>query len=179
MKKNKKTDPANLNGPSVYHTDRKTVYAPFFTKKAYIITPENMKQYVSYIQGYLVSIVVFVIAYLIYRKPLIPVILMVLFMVSTVAVFYFNFIRKAAVLDNFKKPEKEGFISRQAKALDYKRIWTVIIASPLLAIAIMIHSYLNKYEGAMLYIMVFMALLAAFYGILHIFVLLNKKHNEK
>ena len=67
--KKKKISPSDLNGISIYHEEKRTVYSPFFSKKAYIINENNVNQYVSYIQGYLIALIIFVVSYIIYRKP--------------------------------------------------------------------------------------------------------------
>ena len=180
MAKKKKTiKPEEIKGLSIYQEEKRTIYAPFFLKKAYLVTDKNVKQYVSYIQGYLVAIVVFIIAYVIYRKVSIPLILSLLFLISSFVMFYINFLRKASVIDNFKKQKGDSFITRQADNLEIKNLWTIIIASPLLALAIMFNSYLNHYEGFMLYIMIFLSVIAVAYGILNIYILIYKKNNLK
>ena len=104
--KKEKYDVQSIQGISIYHEDKRTVYSPFFQQKGYILSENNVHAYVSYIQGYLVALVVFVVAFIIYRRFLIPFILALLFMISTIVSFYLNFIRKANVIENYKKPER-------------------------------------------------------------------------
>lgn len=176
-KKNKRYDLSLLNGISIYHDEKHTVYAPYFTNNAYILTEDNVKQYVSYIQGYLVALVVFVVAYIVYRKFWIPFILAILFIVSTIVTFYLNFIRKANVIENYKRPERDSFISRQAKTLESRNILTIAISGVLLAGALILHSYLNGFEGEMFYMMLVIATVSFLYGLLHFYILYYKKKN--
>ena len=176
--KKKKISPSDLNGISIYHEEKRTVYSPFFSKKAYIINENNAGQYVSYIQGYLIALIIFVVSYIIYRKPLIPVLLTLMFMASTIFIFYRNFLSKANTIDDYKKPKRASFAIRQASSLSQEEIWTIIIASPLLAAAIMYNAHLNHYEGVMYYFMLFISIVALAYGILHIYILIIKKNQE-
>ncbi len=179
MNRKKERDPSSLNGLSIYHDGKHTVYAPFYSRRAYILTKENAGAYVSYIQGYLVTLLVFVAAYIIYRKIWMPVILASLFLISTFVSFYLNFLRKANVIEDYRKPHRDSFVTRQAASLEEKNILTIIISSPLLAAALMFHSYLNHYEGAMFYIILAVAVVAALYGLLHVYILIYKRNNSR
>ena len=177
-KKNRTTiDPKELNGISIYPEEKRTVYSPFFSKKGYILTSDNVRQYQSYIQGYLGALVVFVLAYLIYKNLTVSLILALLFMISTAVTFYFNFIKKANFIDNYNKPHRDSFAVRQASYLSTKQIWTIIICCPLLALAIMLNSYLNHYTGFMFYMMVIISIVSVLYELLHIYILKLKKDN--
>ena len=179
MAKNKRiSDPKDLNGLSIYHDEKRTVYSPFFTKKGYIITEKNINEYVSYIQGYLMALLVFAVAYIFTQNMLLSLLLAAMFIISTIAVFYMNFIRKANVIENYTKKERDNFIVRQAKGLDRKNIITIIICSPLLAIMFMVNSYINGFTGVSFYFSVLIALVALAYGILHIYVLIYKNKNN-
>ncbi len=101
-----------------------------------------------------------------------------MFMASTIFIFYRNFLSKANTIDDYKKPKRDSFAIRQASSLSQKEIWTIIIASPLLAAAIMYNARLNHYEGAMYYFMLFISIVALAYGILHIYILIIKKNQE-
>ncbi len=176
MANNKKNiKPFELNGISIYHEQKRTVYSPFFSSKGYIINENNIREYVSYVQSYLIAIVIFLATYIIYRRFWISTLLSLAFMVSTIFIFYHNFLSKANVIEDYKKPARDSFVQRQADTLEEKNIRTIVICSPLLALCILIHSYLNHYEGSMFCMMVFIAAVSLAYGILHIFVLLRKK----
>ncbi|MBQ6334877.1 MAG: hypothetical protein IJI46_07420 [Erysipelotrichaceae bacterium] len=176
-KKEKNYDLNALNGISIYHENKRTVYAPFYSKKAYIINENNVSHYNTYIQGYLIAIVIFLLAQIFYRHLWVSLLLALLFMVSTFIIFKRNFLDKAAVIEDYKKPQRDNFITRQAR-LEKKNIRTIIICSPLLAAAILFNSYLNKVEGDMLYLMIFIAIIAVLYGLLHIYILLYKNRNS-
>ena len=179
MAKNKRlNDPSELNGLSIYHDEKRTVYSPFFTKKAYIITEKNISEYISYIQGYLMALLVFAVAYIFTGNLILSVVFGLLFMISTIVVFYIRFIKKAGVIDDYTKKERDNFIVRQAKGLDRKNIITIIICSPLLAIMLMLNSYINGFTGVTLYFSGFVALVALLYGILHIYILIYKNNNN-
>ena len=171
--------PEDLSGKSIYHDGKRTIYSPFYASKGYIITDKNLDEYLNYVQGSLISLIVFFIALLIMKKPLVPIILAVLFFCMTRLMFYRNFLRKAAVIENYHKPKKEGFVARQAASLDYKNIWTIIVTAPLLAFFIMLNTYINHFEGTVYWIMTVCAFAALFYAILHIMVLFYKKKHSK
>ena len=103
--KKKDYDPKQLYGMSVYHDDKHTVYSPFFSKKGYLINENNVRAYVSYIQGYLIALLVFSVSYIIRKELLLPTLLALFFLISNIATFYMSFIKKAGVIDNYKKPE--------------------------------------------------------------------------
>ena len=175
--KKKYVSPSQLNGISVYHEQKRTVYSPFFSSRGYIINENNIKEYVSYVQSYLIAIIIFLVSYIFYRKFWISLLLSLAFMASTIFIFYRNFLSKANVIEDYRKPEKGSFVQRQASSLREKDIWTIIVCSPLLSLSILIHSYLNRYEGFMSYMMIFIAVVSLIYGILHIAVLIHKKKN--
>ena len=171
--------PAELNGISIYHEEKRTVYSPFFSKRAYIISENNVSYYVSYIQGYLIAILIFLIAYMLYRKPLLPILLTLAFLASNIFMFYRSFIAKANIIENYRKPKRDSFAARQADTMSEGNILTVIICSPLLAAAIMFNSHLNHYEGGMFYLMLAISAVTLAYGLLHIYVLYLKKSSKK
>ena len=171
-------DPRQLNGMSIYHDDKRTVYSPFFSKKGYIITENNIKGYTSYIQGYMMTILVFCISYMFTKNLLVPLLLAAIFLGSTIGTFYFSFIKKAGVLENYKKPERDSFVVRQANTLDSSNIITMIVCCPLLAGCLMFLSYLNHYEGFNFWMMTFIAVLVLLYGVLNIYILIYKKNHS-
>ena len=176
--KKKKILPKDLNGIFVYHEEKRTVYAPPFSRRGYIISDSNIDQYVSYVQAYLIAIIIFVVAYIIYRKLTIPILLASMFIAVNLFLFYRSFLSKANIIANYKRPKRDSFAQRQAAALDEKQIITIIIASPLLAAAIMFNSYLNGFKDEMFYMMLFISLIAIAYGILHIYVLILKRKSD-
>ena len=175
--KKKYISPSQLNGISVYHEQKRTVYSPFFSSRGYVISENNIKEYISYVQSYLIAIIILLVSYIIYRKFWISALLSLAFMASTIFIFYRNFLSKANVIEEYRKPDKDSFVQRQANSMKEKDIWTIIVCSPLLSLSILIHSWLNHYEGFMFYMMVFIAAVSLMYGILHIFVLIRKKKN--
>ena len=174
-RKDKKYDLNALYGMSIYHDSKRTVYSPFFSKKGYILTENNVEHYISYIQGYLIAMMIFIVVQIFYKRIWLSLSLTLVFLVSSIYMFYKSFISKAAIIEDYKKPRREGFVARQARSLETKNIWTIILCSPLLSAMIMLNSYLNHNEGASFYLMVVIALIALFYGILHIYVLIYKK----
>lgn len=170
-------DPRDLNGISIYHEEKRTVYSPRFSKKGYIITKDNARQYQSYIQGYLIALLVFSLAYIIYRNFWMALLLAAIFIASTIGTFYFTFIRNANFIDNYNKPQRDTFAVRQASYLSDKQLWTIIICCPLLALAIMYNAHLRGYTGSSYYLMAFISFIAILYGILHIYILYYKKKN--
>ena len=179
-KKNTKRnyDPAVLHGISIYQDEKRTVYSPFFTESGYVITPENCRNYVSYIQGYLMSLLVFSIAYLITRNMLISISLSAAFIIGNIISFYQNFIRKASVIRPYRKPARDSFSVRQARSLEVKNIITVIVCCPLLAATLLLNGYINHFEGMALYLNVFTSICALLYGFLHVYILMIKKRNN-
>ena len=174
-RRDKKYDLNALYGMSIYHDSKRTVYSPFFSKKGYILTESNVEHYISYIQGYLIVMMIFLFVQILYKKIWLSISLASVFLASSIYMFYKNFISKAAIIEEYKKPERERFVARQARSLETKNIWTIILCSPLLSAMIMLNSYLNRNEDASFYLMVVISLIALFYGILHIYVLIYKK----
>lgn len=176
-KKKTDYDPKKLNGMSIYHDEKRTVYSPFFTKKGFIITESNVRDYTIYIQGYLLALLVFCVAYIILKRFTVPLLLAAFFLVSTIVTFYFTFIRKAAVIENYKKPQRDSFAIRQAKSLTYGNILTIIVSCPLLAFFIMLLAYMNHYEGFTYDMMLMISILVICYGLLNIYIFFYKKNH--
>jgi hypothetical protein len=99
-------------------------------------------------------------------------------MASTLIVFYRNFIQKTAVIENYRKPQRDDFINRQAASLQTANIITIIICSPLLSLAIMTNSYINSFKGGLFYLSIFIAAVFVFYGLLHVYILYIKKKKQ-
>ena len=171
-------NPKELNGLSIYHDEKRTVYSPFFTKKAYIITEKNANDYIVYIQGYLIALLISTLAYIITKNIWLSLSLALVFIISTIVTFYLGFIKKANVIENYNKKEKDSFIIRQAKGLEKKNIITIIVACVLLAIALMFNSYINNFTGSLFYFSLFAALISLAYGALHVYALIYKNKNN-
>ncbi len=176
-KQKKKVLPSQLSGLSVYQDGKRTVYAPFFTSKGYIINEDNGQHYVSYIQSYLITLLIFSVSYIITKNLLVSAGLAVFFMIGNVINFYMTFLKKAPVIDPYKKPAKDNFAVRQAKSLEVKNIVTIIVCCPILAAVLLLNGYVNKFEGFAAYLNWFTAGCALFYGLLHVYILIYKKKN--
>lgn len=177
-KKKRELLPEDLSGMSIYHDDKRTVYSPFFLNKAYVLTKENCRRYYDYIKGYLMSLLIFGLAYIITKNILISLLLGLAFMAGTIYVFYAKFIKKAAVIPDYRKPAKDSFFIRQAKNLDLPRIWTIIICCFLLSIVIIFNGYLNGFTGAYRILNLILAIVPIVYAIMHIWILIYKKRNN-
>ncbi|MBR4461805.1 MAG: hypothetical protein IKS51_04420 [Erysipelotrichaceae bacterium] len=176
-KTKKEYDPSKINGLSIYHDSKHTIYAPFFSSKGYILTKGNIHAYITYVEGYLVAPIAFIVAYIIWRKIWVALLAALIVIQVTILNFYLNFIRKASVIDNYERPSGDNFITRQA-TLEKRRLWEIIICCPILAGLIMLYSYLSGFEGATFYIMLATAIAAILYGVLHLYILLYKSRNK-
>lgn len=176
--KYKKTyNPKNLKGMSIYQEEKRTVYSPFYTSKGYIISNSLCRAYDNYVQGYLIALFIFALSYIITRSFLISLGLGLAFFIGTVISFYINFIKKAAVIPDYRKPEMDNFFVRQAKSLDYRNIWTIIICCFLLSLVILLNGYANKFEGSYKILNDILAVVSLIYGLMHIYILVYKKKN--
>ena len=172
----------DLHGMSIYHEEKRTVYAPFFTKNGYVLTDDNCKEYRSYVTNYLFALLIFSVVYIVTKNLLPSLLLGLAFLIGAIIAFYLRFIKKTAVIPNYKRPLKDNFFYRQAKNLDNKRIWTIIICCVLLAFFIILNGKISNFEGAYLYLNIFFAIVAIVYGIMNVYILLLKKKldtNEK
>ncbi len=176
-KKKKKYELQSLNGISIYHDDKRTVYSPFFQRKGFILSENNVHAYITYIQGYLVAPVAFFAAYIIWRNVWISLLAALVVILVTIVNFYLNFIRTASVIEDFERPVSDTFITRQA-SLEKKRLWEIILCCPILAGLIMLYSYLNGFEGGIYYIMLATAIASILYGLLHLYILFYKTKND-
>lgn len=165
----------DLHGMSIYHEDKRSVYAPFYSKNGYVLTDENCKEYRSYVTNYLFALLIFSIVYIV-TKNIVPALLLgLLFLIGAIIAFYLRFLKKAAKIPNYKRPFRDNFFYRQAKNLDNKRIWTIIICCVLLAFFIVLNGKISKFEGSYLYLNTFFAIVAIVYGIMNVYILLLKK----
>lgn len=168
-----------LNGMSIYHENKRTVYAPFYTKNGYVLTDDNCKEYKNYVTNYLFAFLIFSIVY-IFTKNIVPALLLgILFLLGAIIAFYFRFIKKTLVIPNYKRPLKDNFFVRQAKNLDNKRIWTIIVCCVLLAFFIVLNGKISNFSGSYLHLTYFFAFVSIVYGIMHLYILLLKKRIEK
>lgn len=174
-KEKRKVLAKDLHGMSIYHEEKRTVYAPFYTSNGYVLTDDNCKEYRNYVTNYLFAFLIFSIVYIV-TKNLVPSLLLgLLFLIGAIITFYMRFIKKAAVIPNYKRPLKDNFFVKQAKNLDNKRIWTIIVCSVLLAFFIVLNGKISKFEGSYMYLTYFFAGVAIIYGIMHLYILALKK----
>ena len=174
-----KYDPELIRGISIYHDEKRTVYAPFYSKKAYIMTKNNAGHYISYVVGYIAALVVFEIVAIFSKSTPIATLAGILVLIINFLFFYFNFLSKAAVIENYSKAKKDGFISRQAKELEYDRIYTLIICCILLVVIFYFYALWQKLEGVYLYIVIFLGAASALYGIINVLILFKKRSMDK
>ena len=178
---NKKTyDPSLMRGISIYQEEKRTLYAPFFSKKAYIITEKNANHYINYVVGYLAALVIFEVVLIFSRSSLLSLSAAVLALIVNYIFFYKRFLSKAAVIEDFNKTRKhESFITRQARQLDYDRIYTLIICCILLAVILYFYMLWQKLDGIYFYIVLLTIILAALYGFINVAILITKRKAEK
>ena len=179
MAKKNKYDPSTIRGISIYHDDKRTLYAPFYSKKAYIMTPANTRHYVNYIVGYITSMVAFEFALILSKNTVISLIAAAAVLVVNFLFFYFNFLKKAAVIDDYTRQKKEGFIIRQAKELEYDRIYTLIVCCILLVVIFAFYAKWQDLEGIYLYIVILSIIISALYGFVNLAILRCKRNMDK
>ena len=115
----------DLHGMSIYHEDKRSVYAPFYSKNGYVLTDENCKEYRSYVTNYLFALLIFSIVYIV-TKNIVPALLLgLLFLIGAIIAFYLRFLKKAAKIAKASgKPntEKAGTVTKsQVKEIaEYK-----------------------------------------------------------
>ena len=168
----------DLQGMSIYHEEKRTVYAPFFTRSGYVLSDDNCKEYKNYVTNYLFAFLIFSVTYIITKNIVPSLLLGVLFLIGAIIAFYLRFIKKAATIPNYKRPLKDNFFVRQAKNLDNKRIWTIIVCCVLLAFFIVLNGYINHFEGSYMTLTYFFAAVAIIYGLMHVYILMLKKNFE-
>ena len=179
MAKVKKTyNSQEFRGMSIYQEERRTVYSPFFSKHGYIITKNNSKSYSQYVQGYLISLFIFASIYIIFKNFWIALGLGIAFFIGTLISFYLNFIKKATLIADYKKPIRDNFFVRQAKSLPKSNIITIIIACFLLSFMIIFNGYLNNFTGSYFILNTALAIVSLIYGFINIYILIYKIKNH-
>lgn len=163
-KKRNKNDPESLNGLFIYHDAKRTVYAPFFSRNAYIVNKENTSQYTAYIEGYLLSLLIFSIFYIVTKNLLLSIIIALVFLFYNLLSFYRNFIKKASIIENYKKPAKQSFVARQAENLETKNLLTVIVCCFLLSLVILYNGYINRFTGVTYYLNLILSISSFIYA---------------
>jgi hypothetical protein len=179
MENKNKYDPKTIRGISIYHDDKRTLYAPFYSKKAYIMTQGNIRHYVSYMAGYIAAMVIFEIVCILTKSIPLSLGAAVLVLIANFLFFYFNFLKKAAVIEDYTRQKKEGFIARQAKELEYDRIYTLIICCILLVVIFYFYALWQKLDGIYLYIIIFCGAASALYLVVNILILITKRKMDK
>lgn len=179
MAKNKRRyDPRSLKGASIYQEEKRTVYSPFFTKKGYIITENTYKAYTQYVQGYLIALLIFSVAYIITKNMWISVGLGGAFFIGTIVSFYINFIKKAVLIEHYTKLKKDNFFIRQAKTLPFKNLIVMTICSFLLSGMIMLNGYINSFTGTYFILNTSLAIVALIYAFMNVYIIIYKKTNN-
>ena len=178
-KKVNKFNPENIRGISICKENNKTIYAPFYSQKAYILNENNARHYVNYIVGYIAAMVVFEMVYIFSKNLLLSLLIGLLVLVINFVYFYFNFLKKASIQSDFKKQSKDSLILRQAKMLEYDRIYTLIVCSILLVVIFYFYMLWQKLDGIYLYIVIASIVMSALYGIFNFLILLKKRQLDK
>ena len=180
MENKNKYDPKTIRGISIYHEDKRTLYAPFYSKKAYILTQGNVRHYVSYMVGYIAAMVAFEVVCIFSKSIPLSIGAAILVLIANFLFFYFNFLKKAAVIENYDKVKKEeSFIVRQAKELDYDHIYTLIICCILLVVIFYFYALWQKLDGIYLYVILTCGIASAIYLVINIMILFTKRKMDK
>lgn len=180
MAKNKKMteqDISKISGISIIRKDGRMIYSPFFSNKGYILTTQNGKHYKNYVTGYITSMIVFLVAYMISDKFFVGLLIAGLVLATNIALFYKNFIKTASTVE-FKsegKQKKEPFVIAQARQLSYPRIKELIICCILLVIIFIFLYFWQKPEGIYLVITISSLIASIVYLIANIQVWFYKK----
>ena len=175
MAQKKKYDPSSIRGISIFKDDKRTIYAPFYSRKGYILTENNTGHYVNYVVGYIAAMVAFEFAAIFFKDTLIACLVGLAVLILNFVFFYFNFLRKAAVIEDFGRKPKENFILRQAKTLEYDRIYTLIICCILLVVIFVFYALWQDLEGIYLYIVLLSIAASAIYGFVNLAILIYKR----
>lgn len=177
---NNKYDPKLLRGISIYQDGKRTLYAPFYTKKAYILTEKNASHYINYIVGYLAALVIFEVVLIFSKNALLSLIAAIVTLIVNYLFFYFRCLSKAGQVTDFRKvKEKEPFIQRQANQLEYDRIYTLIICCILLVVILVFYMLWQDPDGIFYYITLGTIVLSALYGIINVMILITKEKADK
>ena len=177
-KKKKNTGADFVNGLSVFHDEKRTVYCPFFSKTGYIMTDENCGEYARFSGSFVISLLIFTILYLFTKNFLPSLIVAILYVVVASLVFYFRFIKKAPTIENYKKPVSDNYFVRQAKQLTYKRLWTIILGCIALFICLYIYGLWQGLEDASYIANLLCASCALIYSGINVYILILKKKNN-
>ena len=175
MAQNNKYDPRLIRGISIYQEEKRTLYAPFYSKNAYIMTPNNSRHYINYIVGYIAAMVFFEIVYILSKNLLLSLCVAFGVIIINFLFFYFNFLKKAAVIENYAKKQKDSFILRQARQLEYDRIYTLIVCCILLVVIFVFYAMWQKLDGIYLVIIVLSIIMSAVYGFINLAILICKR----
>ncbi len=179
MAKNKRRyDPKSLKGAAIYQEEKRTVYSPFYTKKGYVITESTYKAYTQYVQGYLIALLIFSVAYIITKDMWISVGLGGAFFIGTIVSFYLNFIKKAVLIENYVKSKKDNFFVRQAKSLPFTNLIVMTVCSFLLSGMIMLNGYINSFTGTYFTLNTALAIVALIYAFMNVYIIIYKKANN-
>lgn len=174
MPKENKYNPKTIRGINIYHDDKNTIYMPFLSNTAYILTPSNTKHYVNYIVGYLAALVIFEVVLIFSKNTLLSLLAGIGVLIVNYLFFYFNFLKKAIKIEDYELKKKDNFIRRQAKELDYNRIYTLIVCCILLVLILVFYCWWQKLEGVYYYVTLMMIVAAAIYGIINVIILICK-----
>jgi len=174
----RKYDASKLNGISIYHDSKnRVVFSPSFSKKGYILSDENVSEYQNYSQSFLVTVIIFLVMYYLTYSILYSLLLSITYLGISIFMFYLRCLRKVAVIENFKKPEKDTYIIRQAKNVTKRRLIVIFLACIFLSFFIFLNAMLQGYYGKILVINYIFMALAVLYGFLNLYILTVKKKN--
>ena len=86
-KQKRKVLAKQLQGMSIYHEEKRTVYSPFFSKNGYVLTDENSREYRSYITNLLFAFLIFSLAYIFTKNIWAALLLGLLFAIGSIVSF--------------------------------------------------------------------------------------------
>jgi branched-subunit amino acid transport protein AzlD len=155
----------------------RTIYYDNISKKAYLLTSKEEKKFFLFSSRPIIGFIVAYIIYYLIKEYIIAIFAGV--MVYLVLLFFFRkmFLADLSVINGFVPNKCDSLVKRLGESFSKGRIISIIVVSFVLAILSIYNANYSNYEGLVKYLNYVLSLGSTIFGILYIFVLINKDKN--
>ena len=179
MARNVQFNARDLTGKNLYHIKNQTIYYDTLTKKGYIITNANVKDFTSWQMRLPLIIIVVCVLILLQVNPLIALAIGIIIYAIVEYLFRKSFLGNLSISTNFKRPASLGFFKDIAARYTTTTLKIMGAMFFVMAITMIITSFvIGKYEGTSATISWVFIAIAVIAGSLMFYILSIKNKNN-
>ena len=179
MARNTQFNARDLTGKNLYHIKNQTIYYDSLTKKGYIVTNSNVKDFTSWQMRLPLIIIVVCVLILLKVNPLIALAIGIVIYAVAEYLFRKQFLANLPVSTSFKKPASLGFFKDIAARYTSTTLKIMGIMFFVMAVTMFITSFvIGKYEGSAATVSWVFIAIAVVAGCLMFYILSVKNKNN-